>query len=87
MEFAGGGDAGLSVLLLDRSASMARQRDGKRLIDLAIQELPEVVARIPEERIPEFVEVVPVRDGKYAARISFGRQDKARITSTYCERD
>src|SRR5881392_493367 len=35
-EFAGGGDAGLSVLLLDRSASMARQRDGKRLIDHAI---------------------------------------------------
>lgn len=48
---------------------------------------PEVVARIPEERIPEFVEVVPVRDGKYAARISFGRHDKAQITSTYCERD
>src|SRR5437899_11510145 len=28
-EFASGGDAGLTVLLLDRSASMARQRDGK----------------------------------------------------------
>jgi len=47
---------------------------------------PEIVARVPEETIPEFVEVVPVRDGKYAARISFGRRDKARITSTYCER-
>lgn len=47
---------------------------------------PEIVARIPEETIPELVEVVPVRDGKYAARISFGRQDKARIQSTYCER-
>src|SRR5437588_10813305 len=46
-EFAGGGDAGLTVLLLDRSASMARQRDGKRLIDHAVRELPEVVARIP----------------------------------------
>jgi hypothetical protein len=48
---------------------------------------PEIVTRIPEETIPEFVEVVPVRDGKYAARISLGRHDKARITSTYCVRD
>jgi hypothetical protein len=47
---------------------------------------PEIVARIPEETIPDFIEVVPVRDGNYAARISLGRQDKARITSTYCER-
>ncbi|MGH7338861.1 MAG: hypothetical protein ACREKH_00060 [Candidatus Rokuibacteriota bacterium] len=47
---------------------------------------PDLVARIHEETIPDFVEVVPVRDGKYAARISFGRQDKARIRSTYCER-
>ncbi len=48
---------------------------------------PELVARIPEETIPEFVEVVPVRDGKYTARTSLGRQDKARIASTYCGRD
>jgi hypothetical protein len=48
---------------------------------------PELAARIPEETVPEFVEVVPVRDGKYAARISFSRQDKARIASTYCGRD
>ncbi len=46
-EFFGGGDAGLAVLLIDRSASMARQRDDKRLIDHAIQQLPAVVARIP----------------------------------------
>src|SRR5262245_7608176 len=42
-----GGDTGLTVILIDRSASMARQRDGKRLIDHAVLELPEVVARIP----------------------------------------
>lgn len=48
---------------------------------------PDLVAEIPEETIPEFVEVVPVRDGKHAARISLGRQDKARITTTYCGRD
>jgi hypothetical protein len=46
-EFAGGGDTGLSVLLIDRSASMARLRDGKRLIDHAVGKLPEVVAGIP----------------------------------------
>src|ERR671930_789644 len=46
-EFVGGGDAGLTVLLIDRSASMARQRDGLRLIDHAVRELPEVVARVP----------------------------------------
>jgi hypothetical protein len=46
-EFTGGGNAGLSILLIDRSASMIRQRDGQRLIDHAVRELPEVVARIP----------------------------------------
>src|SRR5439155_23629375 len=46
-ETVGGGDAGLTVVLIDRSASMARQRDGTRLIDHAVRELPEVVARIP----------------------------------------
>jgi hypothetical protein len=46
-EFAGGGDAGLSIILIDRSASMDRQRDGERLIDHAIRELPQVVAQIP----------------------------------------
>lgn len=46
-EFSGGGSTGLAVVLIDRSASMARQRDGRRLIDHAIQELGAVVARIP----------------------------------------
>jgi Aerotolerance regulator N-terminal len=46
-EFAGGGDAGLTVLLIDRSASMARQNDGERLIDRAIRKLPEVIAHVP----------------------------------------
>src|SRR6516162_7406278 len=31
-EVASGGDTGLTVVLIDRSASMARLRDGKRLI-------------------------------------------------------
>jgi hypothetical protein len=47
VEFAGSGDAGLTVLLIDRSASMARQRDGERLIDHAVRQLPEVVAQVP----------------------------------------
>jgi hypothetical protein len=46
-EFEGGGDAGLSIILIDRSASMDRQRDGERLIEHAIRELPQVVAQIP----------------------------------------
>jgi Aerotolerance regulator N-terminal/von Willebrand factor type A domain len=45
--FSGGGDAGLAVVLIDRSASMARLRDGARLIDHAVRELPEVLARVP----------------------------------------
>jgi hypothetical protein len=43
----GGGDTGLTVILIDRSASMARQRDGERLVEHAIKQLPAVVARIP----------------------------------------
>jgi hypothetical protein len=46
-EFAGGGSTGLTVLLIDRSASMSRKRDGERLIDHAVRELSEVVARVP----------------------------------------
>jgi hypothetical protein len=46
-EFAGGGDAGLNVILIDKSASMARQRDGQRLIDHALRQLPEVVIQVP----------------------------------------
>lgn len=41
------GDAGLSVILIDRSASMARQRDGQRLIDHAVRLLPDVMAQAP----------------------------------------
>ncbi len=43
----GGGDTGLTVILIDRSASMGRQRDGVRLIDHALRKLPEVVAGAP----------------------------------------
>jgi hypothetical protein len=46
-EFAGGGDAGLNIILIDRSASMARLRDGERLIDRAVRQVPDVVARVP----------------------------------------
>src|SRR5690242_18900464 len=46
-ELIGGGDAGLTVVLIDRSASMARQRDGLRLIDHAVRQLPEVLAQAP----------------------------------------
>jgi hypothetical protein len=42
-----GGDAGLTVVLLDRSASMARTRDGGRLVDHAVRMLPEIAARAP----------------------------------------
>lgn len=44
-ESLGGGDAGLTVVLIDRSASMDRQRDGERLVDRAIRKLPDVVSR------------------------------------------
>jgi hypothetical protein len=43
----GGGDAGLTVVLLDRSASMARLHNGERLIDRAVRELPQVVVQTP----------------------------------------
>ena len=46
-ESIGGGDTGLTVVLIDRSASMDRKRDGERLIDRALRELPSVVAQIP----------------------------------------
>ncbi len=46
-ESLGGGDAGLTVILIDRSASMERPRDGERLVDRAIKELPAVVAKAP----------------------------------------
>src|SRR5258707_13902026 len=46
-EAIGGGDAGLTVVLIDRSASMDRQRDGQRLIEHALKKLPDVVTRTP----------------------------------------
>jgi hypothetical protein len=46
-EFAVGGNTGLTVLLIDRSASMARKRDGQRLIDHAVRQLPDVLAQVP----------------------------------------
>ena len=46
-EFAGGGDTGLTVLLIDRSASMARKRDGERLVDHAVRQLSEVMVQVP----------------------------------------
>ena len=46
-ETIGDGDTGLTVILIDRSASMARQRDGERLVELAVKQLPAVVAQIP----------------------------------------
>jgi hypothetical protein len=46
-EFASGGDSGLTVLLIDRSASMSRKSNGERLIDRAVRELSAVVAQIP----------------------------------------
>src|SRR5437660_1571393 len=41
------GNAGLTVVLLDRSASMARTRDGARLVDHALRTLPQIAARVP----------------------------------------
>jgi hypothetical protein len=47
-EVLGGGDAGLTVILIDRSASMERKRDGERLVDRALREkIPAIVAGIP----------------------------------------
>jgi hypothetical protein len=46
-EFTGGGDVGLTVLLIDRSASMSRKNNGERLIDRAVRQLSEVVAQVP----------------------------------------
>jgi hypothetical protein len=47
-EAIGGGDAGLTVVLIDRSASMDRKLNGERLIDRAIREkVPVVITRTP----------------------------------------
>ncbi|MBN9121177.1 MAG: BatA domain-containing protein [Planctomycetes bacterium] len=44
-EAVGGGDTGLTVILIDRSASMDRKRDGERLVEHALKKLPDVVTR------------------------------------------
>ncbi len=47
-EAVGGGDAGLTVVLIDKSASMDRTRDGERLVERALREkIPAVIGRIP----------------------------------------
>jgi hypothetical protein len=46
-EFSGGGNAGLTVVLIDRSASMGRQHEGGRPIDLAVKTLPDVLVKVP----------------------------------------
>lgn len=46
-ESTAGGDAGPTVVLIDRSASMARLHNGERLIDRAVRELPQVLATVP----------------------------------------
>jgi hypothetical protein len=46
-ESIGGGETGLTVVLIDRSASMDRKRDGERLIERGLKDLPAIVARIP----------------------------------------
>ena len=43
----GGGGAGLTVVLVDRSASMGRTRDGLRLVEHAVRTVPEVVKGAP----------------------------------------
>src|SRR5262249_30396523 len=43
----GGGGAGLTVILIDRSASMDRTREGVRLVDRAVKELPKVITQVP----------------------------------------
>ena len=45
VEAVGGGGAGLTVILIDRSASMGRTRDGERLVEHAVRKLPDVVTR------------------------------------------
>jgi hypothetical protein len=42
-----GGNAGLTIVLIDRSASMARLHQGERLIDRAVRELPQVLVQVP----------------------------------------
>jgi hypothetical protein len=74
-ESLGGGDAGLTVILIDRSASMDRKRDGERLVVHAIRELPSVVARVPARSRVEVAwfdtKVEPVKSSS-DGRVSLG---------------
>jgi hypothetical protein len=73
------GEAGLTVVLLDRSASMGRMRDGARLADHAVRTLPAIAARVPAGARVEVAwfdsKVEPVG---YAAS---GRQSFADVTA------
>jgi hypothetical protein len=66
----GGGNTGLTVILIDRSASMGRTRDGARLVEHAVRALPDVVKTAPGRARVEVawfdakVEAVPATDGK-----------------------
>ena len=74
-ETIGGGDAGLTVILIDRSASMDRKREGERLVDRALKELPAVIAKIPARSRVEVAwfdaKVEPVAPGE-GGRVSPG---------------
>ena len=69
-EAIGGGDAGLTVILIDRSASMGRTRDGERLVEHALRKLPDVVKGVPGRSRVEVawfdakVSPVPSEDGR-----------------------
>lgn len=67
-EALGGGSAGLTVILIDRSASMDRQRDGERLVERALKTVPDVVARTPSRSRVEVAwfdsRVEPVEPGE-----------------------
>lgn len=66
----GGSGSGLTVILIDRSASMDRKRDGERLVEHALKALPEVVkgapgrARVEVAWFDSKVTPVPSEDGK-----------------------
>lgn len=66
----GGSGSGLTVILIDRSASMDRKRDGERLVEHALKTLPEIVKGVPARARVEVawfdskVEAVPSEDGK-----------------------
>src|SRR5437764_2223250 len=71
-ESLGGSGAGLTVILIDRSASMDRKRDGERLVERALKELPAVVARAPARSRVEVawfdtkVEPIGSGDGRFS---------------------